>query len=95
MQLIFTKHWNEMAMWLWLRLLMTNTFCLTQVFSQLYCSVCMSCSKQCSDNATGPTPEELTSFCLQENFKICDIFHPHLDLQSDQIILQNFGDKKD
>lgn len=35
-----------------------------------------------------------TSFCLQENFKICDVFHPHLDIQNIQILLQNWGEKK-
>lgn len=42
----------------------------------------------------GLTPEVLTSFCLQENFKICDGFHPHLDLQNIQILLQNLGKEK-
>lgn len=73
---------------------MTNTFCLTQDFSQFSCSACMSCNKQCSDNAAGPTPEDLTSSCLQENFKICDVFHPHLGIQNVQILLLNLEEKK-
>lgn len=47
----FTKDWNYTAKWLWLVLLMTNTICMTQVFSQFSCSACRSCNEQCSENA--------------------------------------------
>lgn len=91
-----------MATWLWPTLLMTNTFCFTQVFRQFSFSACVSYDKQYSDNASeigwantrGVNISQCCVTCLHKNFKICYVFHPHLDTQNIQILSQNL-DKKE